>query len=359
MDVSEPVRLMIIRSSLVLLLAALSGCSMFVPLESEPVATTEPEPIPEPLPQPDPNIDPAPVPEPPPKVAPEPVVPTEPQIIEPLVAVVISDRTPAFVDVSVALNKYLDHHEVYDLSDRSMSPRDAFAAIADSGASSVVAIGMPAALAAEKFSSVPVVVAQVFNVQDTELHSDHIKAVAVLPPIDLQIDAWLELDPTLRNVGAILGPGHEDLIAEADRALSERGIKLHYAIAETDRETLYLFNRLVRDIDGFVLFPDNRILSRAVLNEMMGYASRHRVQVAVFNEPLLDLGATFSAGSVSSDIAAAITRVLDEIISGNIESVPPITGLTEVDVRLNLTALKKLGLLSGEEGVGNTVAGNQ
>ena len=169
MDVSEPVRLMIIRFSLVFLLAVLSGCSMFVPLESEPVATTEPEPIPEPLPQPDPNIDPAPVPEPPPKVAPEPVVPTEPQIIEPLVAVVISDRTPAFVDVSVALNKYLDHHEVYDLSDRSMSPRDAFAAIADSGASSVVAIGMPAALAAEKFSSVPVVVAQVFNVQDTEL----------------------------------------------------------------------------------------------------------------------------------------------------------------------------------------------
>jgi ABC-type uncharacterized transport system substrate-binding protein len=209
------------------------------------------------------------------------------------------------------------------------------------------------------FSTVPVVVGQVFNVNDHELLDDNVKAVAVLPPMDLQIKAWRELDPTLRNVGAILGPGHDALIAETEQAMSEHGIKFHYAIAETDRETLYLFNRLVRDIDGFILFPDNRILSRDVLNEMMSYASRHRVQVAVFNEPLLEHGATFSSETMVSDIAATITRVLDEIIRGNIDSVTPLTGLSEIDVRTSGATLRKLGLVSDFTETTNTVAGNK
>jgi len=353
MDVSGPVRMMIARSSMVLLLIILSGCSIFMPAPPQPVVTADPEPAPEPKP----TIE--PTPERPPIVVPEPVTPAEPQNIEPLVAVVISDRTPAYVDVSKALDKYLDHYEIYDLSDRSLTPRDAFAAIAETGASAVVAVGLPAALAAKRYSSVHVVVGQVFNVNDNELLSENVKAVAVLPPIDLQMDAWQKLDPTLRNVGAILGPGHDDLIAEADRAMSEKGIKFHYAIAETDRQTLYLFNRLVRDIDGFMLFPDNRILSRNVLAEMMAYASRHRVQVAVFNDTLLEHGAAFSAGSEPSNIAATITRVLDEIITGNFDGVPPVTGLTEIDIRTNPAVLRNLGLISGDTDVTNTVAGTK
>jgi ABC-type uncharacterized transport system substrate-binding protein len=353
MDTSGPLRMMIVRSSIILLLAALSGCSMLMPTPPEPVVTTVPKlpPQPEPVPEP--------VPEPPPVVEPGPVIPPEPQNIEPLIAVVISDRTPAYVDVSVALDKYLNNYEVYDLDDRSWTPRQAFAAIAESGASAIVAVGLPAAQAAKKFSTAPVVVGQVFNVHDNELLGDNVKAVAALPPMELQIKAWREIDPSLRNVGAILGPGHDDLIAEADRVMTEQGIKFHHAIAETDRETLYLFNRLVRDIDGYILFPDNRILSRGVLSEMMTDASRHRVQVAVFNEPLLEHGAVFNSGTMASDIAATITRILDEIIRGNIDSIAPMTELSEIDVQTNPATLRKLGLIAEYAEAENTVAGNQ
>jgi ABC-type uncharacterized transport system substrate-binding protein len=304
-----------------------------------PVIHPEPEPvvIPEPEPEPEPVVEPAPEPEP------------EPQNIEPLVAVVLSDRTPAYNDVAAALETYLDNHEVYDLSETDLTARTAFAEIASSEASAIVAVGLPAARAARRFSTVPVVVGQVFNVSDSELLSDDVKAVAVLPPIGLQIDAWHEMDPSVRNVGAILGEGHEDLIAEADKAMQERGVKFHYAIASSDRETLYLFNRLVRDIDGFILFPDNRILSRSVLNEMMTYASRHRVQIAVFNEPLLDHGAMYVAGSVETDIAQQITAVLDQVLSGNIDAVPAITPLTKIDIQANPEVLQRLGLESPDD----------
>ena len=126
----------------------------------------------------------------------------------------------------------------------------------------MVAIGLQAAKIARSFATVPVIFSQVYNVSENGLISDKIKGVAVLPPLDLQVAAWRQMDPKIRNIGAILGEGHEDLIAEAEQAMSERGIKFHHAVARSDRETLYHFKRLIRDIDGYVLFPDNRILSR-------------------------------------------------------------------------------------------------
>ena len=123
-----------------------------------------------------------------------------------------------------------------------------------------------------------------------------------------------------------------------------RGVKFHHAIAQSDRETLYLFNRLVRDIDGFVLFPDNRILSRAVLTEMMSYALRHRVQVAVFNEPLLEYGALFNAATLDDDIAAQIALVLERAVKGDWQDVPAVTPLSRIDVKANDDVLKRLGL---------------
>jgi ABC-type uncharacterized transport system substrate-binding protein len=204
-----------------------------------------------------------------------------------------------------------------------------------------------------------VIFSQVFNVNENDLLSEEMKGVAVLPPMDLQVEAWRDLDPGIRNIGAILGEGHEELIAEANQAMKERGIKFHYAIAHSDRETLYLFNRLIRDIDGFLLFPDNRILSRAVLIEIMNDASRHRVQVAVFNESLLDHGATFSASSDNSNIANKITIALNEILDGNIDDVEPLSPLSEIRIQTNPAMVQKFGLdISGLE-IGNSVADAQ
>ena len=343
MEKSELMRAMISRSSLLLLLFALSGCSLLFPEPPPPVTTTVPEVEPEPVAEAEPilPVQPAPI------VVPEPVVPSPPPPPEPiveLVAVVLSDRMPAYSDVANALGQHLKNYEVYDLGDHSRSPKEAFASIAESGASAVVAIGMPAARAAKRFSTVPVVFSQVFNFGDSDLLSDNVKGVAVLPPIDLQIDAWRKLNPSLRNVGAIIGAGHEDLIAEAELAMQEEGIKFHYAIASSDRETLYLFNRLTRDIDGFLLFPDNRILSRTVLDEMMEYASQHRVQVAVFNESLLSHGALFSASAIPSDIASTILVVLDSFLNENARSIPPVSKLSDIKIKTNPDLVQSFGL---------------
>ncbi len=257
------------------------------------------------------------------------------------VAIVLSDRQPAYENIAAELGELLEDYLIYDLTDKSLTPRGVFSNIADFDAGLVIAIGMRAATVANAYSQVPVVFCQVFNIADIDLDSDNLKGVAALPPLAMQVAAWQELNPGLRNVGAIVGGGHEDLIDEASKAADSAGLTFHYRIARSDRETLYMFNRLALGIDGFWLFPDNRILSPMVLRQMLSYASRHRVQVAVFNPALLDFGAALSTTPVDSDIAATVVSVAHRVMRGDGESIPTVTPLNAIDVQTNRAVLKK------------------
>ena len=331
---------------LALLLVSMSGCAIFAP---EPV----PEPVVE-VPVAEPPPEPV-VPEPRPEPAPPPVV-VIPETFAAPVAVVVTSQQPAYAGVAAELSSVLEDHSLYDLSDRSQSVRQVFEKIEAEKATAVVAIGLRAALVAKNLSQVPVVFCQVFNIEDNELVADQRKGIASIPPLDMQLKAWLEIDPDLKNIGAILGEGHDALIDEAMAAATAAGVKLHYRVVGSDRETLYVFNRLIPDIDGFLLFPDNRVLSRDVLREMLNYASRHRVQVAMFNDSLLPLGGTFSASAVSSDIAASVVVVLDKLARGEGGAVPDISPLHEIQIHTNDALVRQYGLIDTGIDTQDTVA---
>jgi len=312
----------------------LSGCALFSPHEPPPTIEPAPQPV---VVQPPPELpaEPVPVAVPEPLVAPTVAPP-------PQVAILLSSRHPVFENVATELSQHLQHITVFDLSDKSQPPVAAFRKIEDSDTNAVVAIGLRAAISATSMSKVPVVFCQVFNVAPNNLLSANSRGVNSLPPLDLQIAAWKKIDPTLKSIGAIVGPGHEDLIAEAELAAATHGIELHLRTAGSDRETLYVFNRLVGEIDGFWLFPDNRILSAPVLKEMLSYASRHQVQIAVFNESLLKMGATLSSSAVDADIAHTIVAVLEQIAAGEIDSVPPMSQLSDVRITTNEKLLRSM-----------------
>jgi len=318
-----------------------------------------PPPFEEPVPvvvQPDP-VEPAPPPLPPQ------VLPNDPGIIappipQPPIAVVMSSRHPAYEGVAAELSEQIPDYSLFDLSDKSQPPITAFHLIADSGASAVVAIGLRAAISASAMSEVPVVFCQVFNIGEHDLITDNTRGVSALPPLGLQIAAWKEIDPNLRSIGAIVGEGHEALIEEAELAAIEHGIELHIRTAKSDRETLYLFNRLVGEIDGFWLFPDNRVLSPPVLKEMLDYAIRHQVQVSVFNELLLPMGATMSATPVDSDIAETVLQVLRQIADEGIDAVQAVSPLSDIRIVTNDALLQKI-LQSGRTASKATLVNNQ
>ena len=296
-------------------------------------ACTVQPPAPEPVP-PEPVeaiVIPEPVEPPPPQ--PKPVVAQSPG--SPPLAIVLTSSQPAYLDVAAELAAYFDDHRVYDLSAESLPPVAVLRSINDSRATAVVAIGLQAALSAVALADVPVVFCQVFNHQDYDLLNARSRGVSALAPPEAQLAAWKKLNPELKRIGLIIGAGHDALIADATTAAGRHGIELQVQVAHSDQETLYLFRRLIRDIDGFWLLPDNRILSTRVLQQMLDEARRHGIEFAVPSDAMLPMGATVSFSSVAADIAAKVNSILAQVQAGRIASVPPMSELTEVRVLRN------------------------
>jgi len=253
----------------------------------------------------------------------------------PSVAIVITNSQPAYADVAVELAERLENYEVYDLGGDSQPPVSVLRRINDSNTDVVVAIGLRAAQSSVAMADKPVVFSQVFNHQDHDLLNENSRGVAAIPPLDAQLAAWKKIDPTLVRVGVIIGEGHGELIERARRAAERHEIELRVQITHSDQETLYFFRRMIRDIDGFWLFPDNRILSGRVLQEMLDDANRQQVPVTVPSESMLKLGASLSITTVAEDIARTIVRVIREIKSGRLDGLPQITQLSEIRVETN------------------------
>ena len=259
--------------------------------------------------------------------------PSEPRL--PSVAIVLTGTQPAYADVARELTQRLEDYEIYDLSDRSRPPISVLRLINDSNTGAVVAIGLRAAQSSVAMAGTPVVFSQVFNYQDHKLLTDNSRGVAALAPLDAQIVAWKEIDPNLARIGAIVGEGHDDLIEEAKLAAEAHDIDLRIQVAHSDQETLYFFRRMIRDIDGFWLFPDNRVLSGRVLQQMLTEANQQQVPVTVPSESMLQMGATISMTTVAADIAETIIKIIHRIRAGELNLVPPITQLSQIRVVTN------------------------
>ncbi len=293
------------RCAILVAAVAFSGCSLLVP-------------------------HPAPV-EPEPKASVK--VPEPPRL--PPVSIVLTSSRPAYADVARELTKQFDSYEVYDLSNDDRPPVTILRLINDSNPGAVVAIGLRAAQSSVAMSTKPVVFSQVFNYQDHDLLTENSRGVAAIAPLAAQISAWKKVDPTISRIGAIIGQGHEDLVTEAELAAQRHGLELRLHVTSSDQETLYVFKRMIRDIDGFWLFPDNRILSRRVLQQIIDEAKRRHVPVLVPSESMLQMGASISVSSVASDIANTIIEVIRQIQAGKLAQVPPISPLSEVLVKTN------------------------
>lgn len=312
-----------LRIAAMLAALSVSGCTTFAPQDIPPPPDPDPEPV---------AVVPAPEPVPLPPTRPEPaVVPPAPPALPP-VAIVLTSTQPAYADVAEELAARLDQYVVYDLSDKSQPPVTVLRRINDSETRAVVAIGLRAAQSSVAMARSPVIFSQVFNHQDHDLLTARSRGVAALAPPGAQLAAWQEIDPDLRRLGLIVGSGHDELIATAEVEAQRRGIELMVRESGSDQETLYLFRRMIRDIDGFWLFPDNRILSPRVLQQMIADASRVQVPLSVPNESMLDMGAAVSFATVAADIAETIVRLIREIEAGRLASVPPISQLSEIRV---------------------------
>ncbi len=289
----------------------------------------------QPVPAPEPAPAPVSVPEPPPVPAPAPQ-----PIALPRVAIVVSADIPAYTDIASRLEHSLGKRAArYPLDSHTRE------ALQQSGADQMVAIGLEAALLAQ---SMPrgrdVVFCQVFNYMDHGLLGAGSRGVGMLPSYDKTFATWRVLAPELRQVAVFTGPGLETLLSPAVAAAERHGINLVHRSISSDKEFLYQYKRMSARLDGLWLLPDNRVLSRNTIQELMSFSLRNGKQVAVFSEQLLRIGGLFSATSDPDEVAAKVLQSLaDSHVSGTSDS-SGLLFLEQAELHVNPVIAQRLGL---------------
>lgn len=297
---------------------------------------------PEAPPEPPTTRAPAEAPAPPAKKAtksppPEPAAQPEPAPAP--IAVLFAEGVPAYRNIAEELLTRA-RHRAYALplaKGAAPSPADIPAK------HRVVAIGVLAARIAAGLSDQPFVYCQVFNVRAHGLEEPRMLGVSMLPPARMQFAAWRALAPDVKRIGVILGPGHDDLILEAETAARESGLELIVRTARTDKETLFEFKRLVPEIDGFWLLPDERVLSHRVLRELMAYSAQHETRILAFSPELLKFGALMSASSVDADVVDQLLAAVDGRTPQTLGPGFRLLPLTDVEIEVNAELARRLG----------------
>jgi len=333
-----PFRSAALRALIAASLLALGGCAVFRPDVPEPPAA-EPEgsapPVVEQAPPPAPTAPirtPAPRPKPPP--APRDVV------------VLFQEGTDGYREVAAQIAEQLPagRYRTALVPLHEPDSPDLLAPLVALKPAIAVAVGREAVdFAREHLGATPLVFCQVFNYQEVLGAGRPIWGVQPLPPLALQLRAWGSVDPSRKRIGLIVSEAQKALVTEA-RAAAGDTIEIKSEVSSSDRETLYLFKRLAPQLDGLLLIPDNRILSPAVLRELLTYAVSHGVGVLVSNDALLSWGALVSTSSTAADVARNVHVIVDRVSSGATASLPVMTPLTEIKLQVNPGVARALGV---------------
>ncbi len=260
----------------------------------------------------------------------------------PGIAILMSDRSSAFIGVQREIEKrYSQRIENYYLGDNEGTYPAIQKRIQSSDITQVVAIGLPAAQMARGLSGKRVVFCQVFNYEDTDLVTSWMKGVAATPPANEQFRTWKLLSPQMKRIGVITGRNLRGLMDDARSAARGNGLKLVHVEVESDKETLYAYKQLVPKIQGLWLVPDNRVLSREVIRDMMAHSVKEGKQVAVFSHQLLSLGGLLSAESSYADIAEQVLLGMNREYK---DTGVPVSPLTKATIRINSIMASRLNL---------------
>jgi ABC-type uncharacterized transport system substrate-binding protein len=261
------------------------------------------------------------------------------------IAVLLSDESPAFRGVARELaRQFRGPIQTFRLNGHDNGGSEVLNQVQASDRSVVVAVGLPAARVARRLHGKRVVFCQAFNYEDMQLVTPWMKGVAAVPPPSEQFRYWKQLSPKLARVVVITGGNLGTLLDEGQAAAAKQGIKLVRAQVASDKEMIYTFRRLVRDAQGLWLVPDNRVLSRDVIRELLTFSVKEGKEVMVFSPELLSRGGLLSVETEPDDIAARVIERLSLVGAPGEVPGPAIVPLTRARVRINEAMTARLGL---------------
>ncbi|CAN5321700.1 hypothetical protein BH11PSE11_BH11PSE11_28620 [soil metagenome] len=267
------------------------------------------------------------------------------------VILLLSDNKPSVMGVAQAVQAALGNRaEVINLGgDRGSAAEKAAAAMA-SQKIQVIAVGLLAAQTARQhLSAKQVVFCQVLNYEDFDLTTGWMKGVSAIPSMQRQFQVWKTLSPGLRRVGVIASKQMRETIEEASVAARSNHFELVHLEVGSDREVMPALRRAAEQIQGLWIAPDSRVLSSAVIVEMVSFASRQNIQILGFSPALLREGALLSGTSDNAEIARLALARLRQ--ARGMKEIPgeAVMPLSSANMSVNGALAVRLGLSVSEK----------
>ena len=261
------------------------------------------------------------------------------------VAILLSADVGVYRGLADALNKKLDvDTQVYALSGDGAKNSNTLTKLQSPDHTHLVAIGLEAARALSTVENKPVIFAYVLNYNDHNLIRSNMKGVSMLPGAEQLFKDWKAISPQIRRVAVISGPKLDDYIDYANREAARHNIVLDYQVVKTDKEFLYRSKKLASDTQGQWIIPDNRVLSRKALKEVLSYNARGGKQTVVFSPQLLDLGGLFYSRISHDEVIDGIVRRLQDCEEDNTISGEDVIFLRHHEMGINSVVAHQLGI---------------
>ena len=221
----------------------------------------------------------------------------------------------------------------------------------DSDLDLVLAIATPSAqAAAQSITSIPVVFSAVTDPVDAKLVASNeapganVTGTSDKNPVKEQLELLKQISPDAKKVGIVYSSGEANSAVQvqwAKDAAAELGLTIEESAISAPSEVQQAANSL--DVDAFYVPTDNAVVS--ALEGLLQTAQNKKIPVIAADGDSVKRGATATFGINYEKLGVQTAQMADKILKGEAEpAAMPVETLTEVDLYLNETAAKKIGL---------------
>lgn len=278
------------------------------------------------------------------KVKPQPKPKPKAEPVLPKVAVVLSNDSVAFSGLGKLLIKQLGKRaKLYNMDGDATKGGRLRKQIQAADHEQVVAVGLLAAQMASTLKKKQVVFCKVFNYKDNDLLRPWMKGVSMMPPPDKVFSAWKAIDPKLNKVAIVTGLNQGDFITSVRRAGQKYGIDVLHKVVRNDNEFSFA-SKSMKGVRAQWLVPDNRVLSRTALLDVLNHGVKKGRQIMAFDPSLLKFGALASVRAIDQDIAKKVMSKLRFSMGKSTVFGKNVAPVHKVELKISAKSLKRLDL---------------
>jgi putative ABC transport system substrate-binding protein len=211
----------------------------------------------------------------------------------------------------------------------------------------ILAVGFSALQAVVNQTDIPIVYCMVLNppsvLGDT---ARKVTGASMNIAVEQPLRLLKQLGPNIKRIGVVYNPARTGyLVKRAVAVARQEGLQLVTREVTSARDAIAAVGPLLEEVDALWLVPDESLLQRAVVQQMLLLAYRKRVPLLGLAEGHAKMGALLALSFASTqDIGRQAGELANEVLSGKSAGDLPYTTARQTSLIVNLKAAQKLGL---------------